>query len=288
MVLSSDYTFQLADTGVLLNNDASSSVPFVDIDKISGLDSAPYRETERDHEGVDGGFLDAEFEKGRPVVLEGTAFADVTTLLPYLDTIKANWAPSTTPIPLYLYAPGVGERIVFVKPRGVRYDWEQALRTGTSRIQLVAYAEDPRIYSSALQSVVIPLGATITTGFSFSYSFSFSFGATSSATDGAYVTNSGNRPAPAILTITGPVVNPVVVNDNTSSTLSFNITLTSTDVLVVDLVNHTVVLNGTANRRGSLLVSDWFLLAVGSNFIRYRAESGSGTTLTVSWRSAWR
>src|SRR5215467_388463 len=107
-----DLTFQL-NSGVLLNSDAT--LPFFDVATVTGFDNAPFRETTRDHEGVDGGFMDAEFETGRDIVIEGTAFAtDANSIEPYLDTLKANWAPQRTPIPLVFKGAGVNERVLFV------------------------------------------------------------------------------------------------------------------------------------------------------------------------------
>jgi len=121
-----DYTFQL-NSGVLLNS--SILLPFVDIDRVVGLDSPPFRETVREHEGQDGGFIDAEFESGRDVILEGTVFADSSTIEDYLDDLKANYGPIRAPVPFVFKAPGVGERVLFVTFRGCRYDEAIACRT---------------------------------------------------------------------------------------------------------------------------------------------------------------
>jgi len=279
-----DYTFQL-NSGVVLNDD-SVGIPFVDVDRVVGLDSAPYRETIRDHEGTDGGFIDAEFETGRDLSIEGTAYASVTTSETYFDSLKGNYAPVTSPIPLVLKAPGVAERVIFVKPRGVKYDWDTARRIGASPVQFLMYAEDPRIYDNLLNNIVIPFGGSATTGYAFSYGFNLSFGATVPP-NGQFIINSGNRPTPALLTITGPVVDPRITNDTDGKVLPFSITLLGGDTLVIDLAARTVVLNGTTNRRSSMLSSDWFLFRAGSTFIRFGGASGSGT-LTVSYRNAWR
>src|SRR5215831_1073677 len=153
-----DYEFQLNDSGVRLNT--TSAVPFVDISKVSGLDNAPYRETIRDHEGADGSFIDAEFEKGRDVILEGVVYGNTANVEGYLDTLKSNFAPVTSPIPFYFKPGTVGERLIFVKPRGARYDWDAARRIGTTPIQFLMYAEDPRLYDSTLSSVVVGYGGT--------------------------------------------------------------------------------------------------------------------------------
>jgi len=284
MTLTSDYTWQL-NSGVILNDD-SLSLPFVDIAKVSGLDSAPYRETIRDHEGTDGGFIDAQFEQGRELSLEGTAYCDVANVEPYFDTLKANYAPVTSPIPLVFKASGVSERVMFVKPRGIRYDWDTARRTGMTPIQFLMYAEDPRIYDNSLLSVVIPFGGLATTGFGFSFGFNLSFGV-SVPPVGGIVLVTGNRPTPALLTITGPTVDPRIINDTDSKTLGLSFTLGVSDVIVIDLANRTCILNGSANLRGFMTQADWWLFNPGSTSIRFGGASGSGT-LTVSYRNAWR
>jgi hypothetical protein len=282
MVLA-DHTFQL-DTGPILNTD--SITPFFDVERVPGLDSPPFRETIRDHEGTDGGFIDAEFERGREVTIEGTAYSDVGSVEDYLDQLKENFAPRQSPIPFVFKPPGVAERVLFVKPRGARYDWELARRTGTTPVQLMMYAEDPRIYDNLLQEVVVPFGGLATTGFGFNFGFNLSFGAVVPPSGGTVV-NAGNRPTPAILEIAGPVVDPRVVNTTDSRSLEFFITLISGDVLTVDLVNRTVVLNGTVNKRNSLIVPQWFLFNKGTTFVTFGGASGSGT-LTIKFRNAWR
>lgn len=281
----SDYTFRLGDTGVVLNTDLS--IPFVDIDKISGLDSAPYRETIRDHEGIDGGFIDAEFEQGREIFLEGTAYVDPTTPESYMDSLKYNFAPVQTPIPFYFKMPGISERLIFVKPRGVAYDIDTLRRIGMTRVQFKMYAEDPRMYTNSLISSDIPFSGFAGAGFSFSLGFNFGFGAAVTPPSTS-VFNDGNRPAPAILTISGPVTNPRISNDTLGLTLSFQIVLSASDELVVDLGYRTVTLNGNINARGTLIDPDWWLLQPGSNSITYTAGSGGGSNVNISFRSAWR
>jgi hypothetical protein len=160
-----DYTFQLRDTGTVLN--AEVALPFVDIDRVIGLDSAPFRETIRDHEGVDGGFIDAEFEQGREIAIDGMAYADINTIEAFMDTLKGEYGPITTPVPFYFKAPGADERVIFVKPRGVAYDWDAARRKGMTPVQFRMFAEDPRLYDNNLLTVTIPYGGEATTGLGF-------------------------------------------------------------------------------------------------------------------------
>ena len=289
MVLASDLSFQLGDTGVVLNDD-STSLPFADIYDVKGLDSAPFRITQRDHEGGEGGYMDAEFEKGRDIVLSGTVIGDASTFETYLDDLKGNWAPSRDLVPLYFRAPGVSERLLFVKPLGVRYSWDGNRRNGTIEVQFGAYAEDPRIYTNSLITTSVNLGATVFTGFNFSFDFNFDFGGISSTTDQLVLDIEGNRPTPPVFIIHGPVTDPRILNDTYSKEMVFSpIVLSSTDTLVVDVKNRTVKLNGVTNRRNTLQAPTWFDLAPGQNTLRFRAGSSDPAAfLEVQYRPAWR
>lgn len=285
--LVNDTTFQLSDTGLILNDDQTPNAPYVDIETVSGFDNAPIRQTKRDHEGVDGGFMDAEFETGRDISLTGIVFANNNPMETYLDSLKANWAPSASLVPLYCNTIETGIRVLFVKPLGVKYDWDSLRRLGMAAITFSAYAEDPRIYSQTLNTLVISLGAIISTGFAFPFAFPFGFGGVSTTSDGIIVTNGGNRPTPPVFTINGPVTNPVIMNDTVSAEMDFNIDLALGETLVIDTQHRTVRLNGTANRRAFMTKPGWFMLQQGDNFIRFRGTAGSGT-LSVAYRSAWR
>jgi hypothetical protein len=121
-MLTDVFSYRLGDNGVILNP-TNLVPPFVDITEITGLDNAPYRTTERDHEGTDGGYMDAMYEKGRTITLEGMAYSSVhEQVTPFLDQLKADFAPSRVPVPFYYLEPGVPERLLFVKPLGARYD----------------------------------------------------------------------------------------------------------------------------------------------------------------------
>lgn len=281
-----DYTFQLNNSGVALNTD-SIAFPYVDIDRVQGLDSAPYRETTRDHEGADGGFMDAEFEKGRDIILEGTVFANTSTFEAYMDTLKANYAPVQTPIPFYVKAPGTVERLLFVKPRGVRYDWDAGRRLGMSPVQFLMFAEDPRQYDAVESTLNINYGGDAGFGFSFNLGFSLDFGG-GATPGGATINNLGNRSTPPTFIILGPVTNPIITNQTYGIAMGFTITLGASDTLTINTRDRTVYLNGNINRRNTMTTPNWFFLEVGNNFIGYGGQSGGGSSLQVRFRSAWR
>lgn len=285
-----DMTWRLGTEGIVLNDDPTVfGDPFVDIMTARGFDSAPPRTAENDHEGVDGGFVDAEFEKARPVALEGVVYATSDTIMRFLDTLKENWSPSTVPVPLYVKYPLLGERVLNIKPLGCSYDITTAYRLGTAPIMFQGIAEDPAFYDATYITTTVPLGALVFTGRSYPKSYNFGYGSTTAIADGQTIVNTGNRRSPAVLRINGPSVNPTIIHDTSSSRLDFNITVPTGSYLEIDLRSKTVRLDGTANRRTALLAPNWFMLSKGENFIRYQAQTGStGSSLDIVFSPAWR
>jgi hypothetical protein len=281
-----EYTFRLDDFGVVLNPNVSVP-PFVDITDVVGLDSAEVRQTERDWEGNDGTFMDAEFEKGRGIVLTGTAYADPDGVELFMDQLKGNWAPSKTLVKFYFKGPGAVERMLLVKPLGLRYNWRTARRYGSTDIQFQCFAEDPRIYSSQEYSTSVNINTSGGVGFGFPFNFPFDFGTIVSGL-GTNLFNEGNRDTPVVFSIPGPSTNPRIVNDSTGDEMAFTVTLQANETLVIDTKYKTVKLDGAFNRRSTLNFPTWFNLKPGTNIIRYLATSGAGGPMIATYRSAWR
>ena len=102
------------------------------------------------------------------------------------------------------------------------------------------------------------------------------------------IVNDGNIEAPARLRITGPVQAPRVRHAEQGRELLFGINLSAGQFLDVDLDEHTVLLNGTANRRG-VVVGQWFTLPPGAQELAFDAAAfDAAATCVVTWRSAWR
>lgn len=281
-----DYSYRLGDLGTVLNPNLVVP-PFVDIIEVTGLDTPELRTTERDHEGNDGGFLDAEFEKMRTLTLEGQIITNGINTWPFIDQLKREWAAGQGELPFAFQHPGLEERVIFVKPLGVRFNVNTLIRVGSCDVQFMCQAENPAIYSNNLITLALPQGVSLVGGIGFNLGFNLDFGApVSPAYANAY--NGGNRPATAIITIPGPVDAPRIFNDTTGNVLEFGLSLSASDYLTIDLYSRTVYLNGTASRRNTLKNPDWFFLQPGDNIIRYRADSSGNPNASISYRYAWR
>lgn len=286
-----NYEYQFGDTGTLLNQNVAGVVadlPFVDITKVSGLDSGEFRNASHDHEGVDGGYLDSEFLTMRTIVLEGTVFADVDDPDTICDQLKYDFRPMRTPTPFYFKHPNKPLRMVFGKGQGAKYDLETLRRTGQTAVQLQLIAETPYIYDAYPIVGSGNLGA-VDPGIGFDIAFDLSFGGLSVPANGATLMNSGNHTAYPIVTIGGQIDQPYLVDSATGNVMKLNTSLSITDTLEIDMFKHTVHLNGSTNRRNTILGRpQWFSIEPGTTttIFLFGASSSSTGSITATSGSA--
>jgi len=297
-----DYEYQYKDDGFALNTDVV--LPFIDVSRVQGLDSPPYRLTEHVTEGRDGGYIDAEFIDPRTIIVEGMLYTDGNTIEQTMDIIKGNYKPQRQAQPFYFKHPGVAQRVVYCKPIECRFDVDSLRRIGCSPIQLQLKASDPRQYASdPVFAGTQP--SSITGGVTFPITWPMSFsGGGSSGIIGIY--NYGNIATPAVLTISGPIDQPSVQHIESGKTLTFVTTIDQYHSLIVDTGAHTALLDGTASRRSSMSsTSLWFMLEPGQNTLRFNGQFGMSVEnvysdvysdvygssvppfLSVEFRSAW-
>ena len=271
--------YQFGDAGVLLNG--TSAVPFCDLTSIEGLDNAPFATSITDQDGRDGGYVEAQYETTRTVTLGGIVYANPSLLETYLDSLKYNFRPLNVNTPLY-FNHGTGQiRCVFGKSLGFKASKDQMRRLGKAEFQVQIACEDPRIYDSTVTTVTIPVAGTGT------------------------ATLIGNRRAPAIMRLNGPLTNPAITYLDlelwTNITMTFNTTLIAGQYIDIDLVLRTCLRETGASVRhlmtftggtwvGNELVTHpvtWYLLNGGSSTLSLEASAGTGN-LVITTRSAWR
>lgn len=277
-----DFTLQFGVSGVLLNNDPVNAVdPIFDIEKVTGLDSAPFRSSTKALDGRDGGIAEAEFLDVRNIVITGTVYGQANPIGPYLDTAKANYAPSKVDTPLYIKEPGNVQRQIFCKSLGFKYDWDTTRRTNCTPYQITLVAADPVVYSTQQRQTSGSNGSGAFPGFGFNLAFNFGFG-------GAYlpsnlvVTNAGNKEVGGTISITGSGTNVRILNLNTGKTLSTSIAVGSGDVLLFDLSYRRVTLNGVS-RRGSVTAENWFKFQPGQTTLQLQTDSGTISATVLNY-----
>jgi hypothetical protein len=281
--LVDDYSFQFGDTGTILNTD-DMSLPFIDVTQVTGLDAAPQRSTTDEHQGLDGTYIDNPYMSMRTVVVTGNLYTDPADPDTLLNQLRADYNASLVR-PFYFQLPGQVLKYVNAGGGGLQYNIDTNRNMGITAVQFTVLAGDPYIYDYPPQvsSAVVPLTFDIGAGFNMGFNVGFGGSIPVSAVSG---TNYGTHTAYPVLTIAGPVVNPVLA-DAFGITMAFSTTLAAGDLLVVDCRNKSVVLNGTVSRRTTLAGLKWFSVPKGmTESVAFSADSGTGT-LTMSLSSTY-
>lgn len=156
---------------------------------------------------------------------------------------------------------------------------------GRLRFSIPLVAPDYVRYGTVERSTPISLPSS-PSGFSYPYTYPYDYGGGSSGD--RTIVNDGDAAVWPILRIDGPVDNPSIRNDTTGDALELDISLAEGDWLHIDPSDESVLLGGTASRRGVVTGgSRWPYLPRGESRWQFRADSYSAATLTVIYRSGW-
>lgn len=204
----------------------------------------------------------------------GTAFQSITDpngQLPF-EFILPDWTES---------------RIITCRPTKGSTPINRTFSQYVADIPIEMTASDPLIYSSTLHSNSAGLPSP-TAGLTFPVTFNVTFGASTGGS--MIVVNAGNYITAPTFTIRGPVTNPTISFPSTGQFMTFAITLTSSDTLVVNMAARTVTLNGTANRYNTIVTgSSWFGIPPGTWSIGVASTDSAqvAALFTTTWRDAW-
>lgn len=257
--------------------------------KVTGIGGSPVPRAVTSDRSQDHGVIDlTRFYSGRVIGLEGVCIGtDTGNAWELMDNLKGKLALGSQHVFKFQRSglPDAEQCVVRVSG-GVEGDQENPSKViPWSAIFLAA---DPRFYGASLKSgnydpTISSTGGGVTLPITFPLMFSVSTLAQLS------LINAGNFPSPPVFTIHGPIVNPVLDNDTTNEHIYSVANLGVDDVLVIDVADRLVTLNGAA--RPDLLQSMstvWWQMVKGENLVRLR---GTGmvpgvTLLTTQFRDA--
>jgi len=149
-------------------------------------------------------------------------------------------------------------------------------------------APDPRKYSTVPFSGTATVPAPVINPLTLPVTLPIGFPGSTPAIDSAVTcVNAGTFETRPVITVTGPITSPQVVNASTGQVISFTgLTLTSAQQLVLYTDNRQAFLSGTFYPAD--LGSAWFVLEPGETQV-YLTGSGfaGGAAITISFSSAW-
>jgi hypothetical protein len=256
---------------------------------VDGLESLPGIRNQDDNRGFnDGMFSGRDFLAGRNISMIIQTYGDgVNSAQVNFNTLQSVLLPqSSGTTPLYFKLPtATTDQYINVRVRGLSTTISPEYTYGQITSQLELFAPDPRYYNSNQQTAT--LAYSTPTGRIYNRTYNLTYGG-GSATITTTITNNGWADTYPVITITGPITNPVIGNQTQGKFLDLVGTFSSSDSLVVDLYNKLITLNGQPAR--NLLISgDWFSAQPGNNqFYFYGTGTLFGTTqATVVWNSAY-
>jgi hypothetical protein len=161
VVTLKNYEYAFGDNGYIVNSDFNNTLPFYDVDTITGLDGAPPRVNSASRNDRDGAWVSATYVDMRTIAINGTMYTNSNDPDTVLDRLRAEYAPKrigySTPYglpqysptavqPFWFQHPGKPLRFVLAQGGGAQYSIDSSRRTGLTPLQLTLLAGDPYIY----------------------------------------------------------------------------------------------------------------------------------------------
>lgn len=258
---------------------------------VDGLESLPGIRNQDDNRGyADGMFSGRDFLAGRMVSIIfntfGSAGASAQDNYNVIQRALLPQTQGTTPLYFALSDKDV-EQVIYARVRALQTNIDPNYSYGYITSQVQFFCPDPSYYSSNTQTA--NLAYSPPTGRIYNRVYNLVYGG-GSATITTNVQNTGWGQTYPLITLYGPIDNPVLGNSTQNAQLNFNVSMSASDVLVVDLYNKLITFNGTPAR--NLLISGtWFSAQPGTNLFFLTGDAGSTlinvTQAVVTWQSAF-
>jgi phage-related protein len=257
---------------------------------VDGLESLPAIRNQDDNRGyADGMFSGRDFLGGRMISIIFNVFGNANgSAQENYNILQSVLLPQTSgTTPLYFLLPPNPTQFINARVRALNATVDANYTYGFITAQVQFFCPNPLYFSNNEQTATMaylpPTGRTYNRVYNLVYD-------PASIQITTTVTNNGWTDTYPTITLNGPIENPIIGNNTQNAFLQFAGTYTSSDLLVIDLYNKLVTLNGLPAR--NLLVSGtWFSASPGNN--EYYLEGDFGSTLigttkaVVTWNSAY-
>jgi phage-related protein len=258
---------------------------------VDGLESLPGIRNQDDNRGyADGMFSGRDFLAGRMISIIFNTFGSVgASAQDNYNTIQRALLPQTQgTTPLYFALSDKDtEQVVYARVRALQTNIDPNYTYGYITSQVQFFCPDPSYYSSNTQTANLAYSPPTGRIYNRVYNLVYGGGSATITTD---VQNNGWGQTYPLITLYGPIDNPVLGNSTQNAQLNFNVSMSAADVLVIDLYNKLITFNGTPAR--NLLISGtWFSAQPGTNLFFLTGDAGSTlinvTQAVVTWQSAF-
>ncbi len=269
------------DDGITLNIDPGYYLQ----EPLSGLDIPPKRTTSFNYSGRDGGVVARQLYAMRPITVNGRIYGDTSTSYAEKRLALLSALSGKTPVTLTIVTYDGRSYQVEASVIDVQADIINIKQMCVFKIEFLC--PDPLIYDQTNgASFEATLYKAIGGGYEFPYILPVEWDAGGVPTN---VINSGEATVYPTITFTGGTgENPIVTNTDTGEFIQVNVNISPGDVLIIDMKNKTVMLNGGNIRSLVEDGSTFWGLEPGGNLLTLETDNG-GDDLTgvVEWRPGY-
>ena len=280
--------YQMSFNGFTIG--AGTPYQIIDID---GLESVPELRVQDSPRGYyDGYFTGRDFFNGRTLTLTLNVFAgNSNSAQTNWNLLKAAFQPvqaltSSNGLLQFQLSPSDSTKRMTARVRSRKSKVDPEWTFGFIRAQVELFAPDYRYYSDTLvtsASLIPQAGA----GRTYNRTYNLTYTSVISASAATSDNTAGNAAAAPTVTITGPVISPQITNLSTGAFMAINYSMSSTDVLVIDLSQNTITLNGSNARNLVTAGSQFFTFAAGASQVLYFTALSTTGTAVVTYRQAF-
>lgn len=252
---------------------------------LSGLEKPPIRESSANFAGKDGGYLAAQFYSMRDISIQGQILSDTIanhethrkTLENSMPIRQLFDAQFTMPSGDKFYA------LVFLK----KLDFDITKPTA-SRFKIELRAPDPILYAGGTSPLFglqdITVDKLDTSGTVLPWILPVTLGAEAYTT----LANNGDIEVFPTIVCSGRFTNPRIYNMRTNSIIKVNVSTSTGDVLIIDMKEKTITLNGVSVLPYLSTQGGFWSLQPGNNDLYLETDSGSDvSSVQVQYRHAY-
>lgn len=253
---------------------------------LQGLDLPPIRTASGNYSGRDGGWVASQFFSSREIVVNGVLYGQSCDNADELRCLMNSMMPIRQSFP-FVYVSTTGQRyFADVYLRDLSID---IVSKNYAPFTITLVAPDPYLYDGGTDDnpgngwIEQPIYKIIGGGYVTPYVLPVEWAASTQPT---IVNNPNDVLIYPQIVLEGTFTNPQIINETTGQFIGANITTTAGDVIVFDLKERTVTLNG-----GSVLpamTGSWWPLVRGDNYISLMSYGGSDDDEgTIRYRIAY-
>ena len=258
---------------------------------VEGLEGIPGIRNQDDNRGyADGMFSGRDFYGGRTISIIFNVFASGSNSAQVnFNTLQRALLPQTSgTTPLYFQLSGdAGTQVINARVRGFQSTVDANYTYGYITGKVDFFCPNPTYFNNNIQTALLqylqPTGRVYNRTYNLVYDPSTQVKTTT-------ITNNGWATTYPLITLYGPIDNPILGNETTGEYLYFTVSMSNSDVLVVDLYNKLITLNGIS-ARNLLATGVWFAAPPGNSIFTLEGDPGSTvideTYATVEFQSAY-